>query len=204
VFIEVGVGCYRRWFCRLVLLSRKLNRRWKRSPSAALQCRSSNTQFLTAGAPVEFLLDEQSPVFVFSTGKSYFKAISLSTEASGRKLRVSSQPTGSIAFETGQYSQSFCPRVIFLDQQFGEIVAVEDVSRYSLGFWSSAFVSHFEIPSTARYAVLHTNPQRYGVPAFRYTTGGAYMVGGAMVIERGGEAIRHPCGPVANAAAELL
>lgn len=157
---------------------------------------------LELGSHAAFQLSDKSPVFVFETGKSYFKAFSL--PAGGKLLRVSSQPTGSIALETEKYSQAFCPRALFLDEAFNPIFASDSVPNYARGFWSSAFISQFEIPSKGRYVVLHTNPKIYDQMAVRYTNGGGYMVGSAFVFERGGGAIYHPCGPVADALVEVL
>jgi hypothetical protein len=171
-------------------------------------CCASMSEFkyeaLDVGRPISFVLDEQAPVFSFDTGKSYFKAFSLAPNAERRTLRISSRPTGSIGFETRKFSQSFCARAVFLDEAFKQLSALDTIPNYAQGFWSSAFVSLFEIPVGARYVVLLTNPRTFAYTAVRYTSGGGYMVGNAFVFERGGEAIHHPCGPIADAAAEIF
>jgi hypothetical protein len=171
-------------------------------------CCTSMSEFkyeaLGPSTPIPFALNEQSPVFSFETGKSYFKAFSLSFNAQQKTLRVSSHPTGSIAFETRQFSQSFCARALFLDDAFKQLGASDNIPDFARGFWSSAFVSQFDIPANTRYVILLTNPQTFTSSAVRYTGGGGYMVGKTFVFERGGEPIYHPCGPVADAVAEIL
>lgn len=173
---------------------------------AKAPCCKSMSEFkyeaLTPNSGTTFQLNDDSPVFRFETGNSYFKAFSLPSQ--GKLLRVSSHPTGSIAFETKKFSQAFCARALFLDESFNAISASDSVPNYERGFWSSAFVSKFDIPSNARYVVLHANPTNFSEMAIRYTNGGGYMVGNAFVFERGGEAIDHPCGPVADAAVEVM
>lgn len=173
-----------------------------------VQCCNSMAEFkydaLPLGKAVAFVLNNESPVFGFETGKSYFKAFALQPSAQVKELRISSQPTGSIGFETEAYSQAFCARAIFLDESFNPISANDSIPKYARGFWSSAFISQFAIPENARFVVLHTNPKTYAHSAVRYTTGGGYMVGNTYVFEAGGEPIFHPCGPVADASVELL
>jgi len=168
-------------------------------------CKSMNEfkyEVLTPSSSTAFQLNDDSPVFSFETGKSYFKAFILPSQ--GKFLRVASHPTGSIGFETRKFSQSFCARALFLDESFSPVTASDSVPNYARGFWSSAFISQFEIPPKARYVVLHTNPKTFNEMAVRYTSGGGYMVGNAFVFERGGEPIYHPCGPVADASVEVL
>lgn len=169
-------------------------------------CCKSMSEFkyeaLTASDRTAFQLNDDSPVFSFETGKSYFKAFALPSQ--GKLLRVASRPTGSIGFETRKFSQSFCARALFLDESFRPVIAFDSLPNYARSFGSSAFISQFEIPTNARYVVLHTNPKTYNDMAVRYTSGGGYMVGNAFVFERGGEPIYHPCGPVADASAEIL
>jgi hypothetical protein len=162
-----------------------------------------NYEQLITGSPTALLLGEESPVFTFNTGKSYFKAFSIPTQAQGRKLHVRSKPTGSVALETEKWSQVYCPQVTFLDQSFTAVSSSHRVPRYVRGMWSAGFMSDFDIPVSAHYVVFHTNRETDGLFVTRYTSGGAYMVGAAIVADRGGEPIEHPCGPVADAEVEI-
>jgi len=147
-----------------------------------------------------FTLDDTSPVFSFDIGKSYFKAYTLPTGGKNTKLKVTSNPTGSIGFEPTKLSQVFCPQATFLDENFGTLVSIRRVPTYVRGF---GLISEFEIPEPTKYVVLHTNPSIYGALVTRYTLGGGYAVGNNFVFERGGEPIHHPCGPVADASVEV-
>ncbi len=163
---------------------------------------------LQPGAPTPISLSDESPVYVFAAGKSYFKAHVLPRQRTATKLRVRSFATGSTAFETRTLSQLYCPQVTFLNSSHETLASNDIVPLVARGALAAgilpSFVAEFEIPPSAVYVVLHTNPAGYGRLATRYTGGGAYMVGSALVMERGGEPIHHPCGPIANAEISLL
>ncbi len=175
-------------------------------------CCSSPAEFkyepLLSGALTPMSLNEESPVYEFAIGKSYFKAHALPRPGTATKLRVRSFATGSMAFETRKLSQLYCPQVSFLDSRFETVASNDIVPSVARGALATgilpSFLAEFDIPPSAVYVVLHTNPSGYGRLATRYTGGGAYAVGNAVVIERGGEPIHHPCGPVANAEISLL
>lgn len=167
-------------------------------------CCNSMAEFsyepLAKGQDLSFVLGEDSPVFAFHEGKSYFKAYALPASGAEHKLRVRSRPTGSIALETRKWSQVYCPQVTYLDAEYTPFFATSRVPAMVRG---AGFVAEFNVPAQARYVVLHTNIKEYGQLATRYTSGGAYLVGAAVVVERGGQPIHHPCGPVADASVEL-
>lgn len=176
---------------------------------AKASCCKSMSEFKYEGLafkapPLSFALNEQSPLFEFETGKSYFKAFSLPRINQPAKLRVWSRPTGSIGFETQTYSQAFCATARFLDANYQTISAKNDVPIFVRGFWASSFLSEFDVPIEAKYLVLHTDPTHFFMNALRDTSGGAYLVGNTVVIESGSGAILHPCGPIADAQVELL
>lgn len=164
---------------------------------------------LAAGTSSSFRLDSQSPVFAFASGKSYFKAFSFEAPAAGKMLNVMSNPTGSIAFESMKYAQSFCPSIKFLNAQYVEVTTAEDrdqvydVPRWVTNFWSSYFLSTFRVPADAKHVVLYTSPESFHRHAVIYSSGGGYLVGKTFVFQ-GAETIGYPCGPVANARVELI
>ncbi len=163
---------------------------------------------LSPSALTPMALSEESLVYVFATGKSYFKAYALPEQRTATKLRVRSFVTGSIAFESKKLSQLYCPQASFLNSNYETLTSNDIVPSVARGALATgilpSFLAEFEIPTSAAYVVLHTNPARYGRLATRYTGGGAYMVGSALVMERGGEPIHHPCGPIADAEISLL
>lgn len=139
-------------------------------------------------------LRDQSPTFSFSTGKSYFVAYALPQSAIHRRLLVRSFITGSSAVESNTYSQVFCPQVTFLDNRYQQLTSIEKRPLVARGRWSKgifpSFLSDFDVPPFATYAVLHTNPSNYGQLNMRYAGDG--------------DTIYHPCGPVADAEISFL
>ncbi|MFN3571504.1 MAG: hypothetical protein ACK4VX_14575 [Polaromonas sp.] len=184
----------------------------KAAMQAAPVCCKSFTEFkylpLDAAATTDLALGQNSPAFVFDGGKSYFQAYSLPARSSARKLRVRSFITGASALETKTLSQVYCPKVSFLDAKYQVVASSYDVPRWARGALATgifpSFVADFEVPASAAYVVLHTDPAGFGTLVTRYTGAGAYLVGSHVVVERGGEPIHHPCGPVARAELSLM
>lgn len=158
--------------------------------------------------PTRLTLGTSSPVYAFQAGKSYFKGFALPDGVAGGKLRVRSSITGSSAFESSTLSQVYCPTVSFLDARHTVLSSESKLPVWAVGKLSSGlfptFVSEFSVPAAARYAVMHSSPSDYGQLLTRYTGGGAYLVGSAVVVDRGGEPIVHPCGPNADAELTLI
>lgn len=157
---------------------------------------------------IPFELGPGSPAYQFKTGKSYFFAVALPVEMRPARIKVVTHVTGSAAFEPRRWSQVFCSRVAFLDDSF-ELIAEEQWAPQYLvprgwGGGDAGFTSFYDVPDRARYAVIHSNPEYFGLTVVRYTSGGAYVVGGNVVVERGGEPIYHPCGPNADGYIRLL
>jgi uncharacterized protein YceK len=163
---------------------------------------------LLSGSVTSLSLNDESPVYTFASGKSYFQAYVLPTQRNSTKLRVRSSITGSSAFETIKLSQVYCPHVSFLNSSYETLSSKDMVPLVARGSQNKGilptFIADFEIPTDAVYAVLHSSTAGYGRLATRYTGGGGYMVGNTFVMDRGGEAIQHPCGPTANAEISLL
>lgn len=170
----------------------------KSAMDAAPLCCQSFAEFkhrpLDTATSTDLSLNENSPVFVFEAGKSYFAAYAVPAAISTRKLRVRSFITGSSAFETKALSQLYCPQVSFLNANH-QLIA----SRYGVPAWATralatgifpSFVAEFEIPLTASYVVLHTNPAGFGTLVTR--------------LNGAGEPIQHPCGPVAHAELSIV
>lgn len=156
-----------------------------------------------------FELNENSLTYDFSQGKSYFKAYSLPRDLNlNLTLLVRSFVTGTPNLESMRQSQVFCPTATFLNSQYQIIEALDKLPSLAtpdlrkLSF-SPNFVTQFKPPEKAAYVVFHTNPAVFGHPISRYTSGGGYMVGKTFVFEQGGEAIRHPCAPIAEAEVSL-
>ena len=161
-------------------------------------------QPLDSAGPASFTLGEGSPVYAFDSGRSYFKAYALPEPLAARKLRVRSSPTGSTAFETKRWSQAYCPQVTFLDAEHRVLASTSRIPDIVPATLLLSFVADFDVPPAARYVVLHSDPRYYGTSsAVRYTAGGTYLVGNSVVTQPGGEAIRHPCAPIADAQVEL-
>lgn len=165
-------------------------------------------RFVQQPEPVPVQWGDGAPAFDFPSGRSYFKGYELPAGAS--RLLVRSWATGSTAFETRTLSQVFCPVVTFLDSQ-RSVVSMERkvpdwASRAHPQFRAGmpSFVANLDVPPAARFVVLHTDPAMYGIPVTRLTGGGGYMVGSTFVYNAGGEPIRHPCGPHANAEVSIL
>jgi hypothetical protein len=175
-------------------------------------CCKSPSEFkyepLQKDATTPLSLGDDSFAYAFPSGKSYFKAYALPQQRVATKLRIRSFATGSTAFETRKLSQLYCPQVSFLNASYQTLTSNDTVPSVARGALATgllpSFIADFEIPSSASYVVLHTNPAGYGRLATRYTSGGGYMVGSTFVMERGGEPIYHPCGPTANAEISLL
>jgi hypothetical protein len=124
---------------------------------------------LTSSDSSHFELNEDSPVFIFENGKSYFKAFSLQSPA--KLLRVFSRPLGLSGVTSSNYSQAFCARALFLDESFNTVSVADSVPKMApRGFASGPYFSQFEIPSNARYVVLHTNPKNFNENAVFYTS----------------------------------
>lgn len=175
--------------------------------SKASCCKTFNEftyESFSAGNPIRITFNDQSPVFEFESGKSYFKALRLPTPSTRFKLRVKSNLTGSVAFETVSLSQSFCPTARFLDENFTTINSRNEVPIQVRGLKSFSYLSEFTIPPNAKFVVLHTDPTRYFMSALRSTSGDAYLVNNAVVYDAVGETTMHPCGPIADAEVELL
>lgn len=151
-------------------------------------------------------LGDHSPVFEFDVGKSYFTALELPPASAGRQFQMYSMATGSTAFEVATLAQIFCPRVLFLDASKAVIRAEEQLPRYDVfkgfGALRRGAGSEARVPEGARYAVVHSNPARYGEFVYRHDGPSGYMVGATYVREAGG-ALPFPCAPVADALVRL-
>ncbi|WP_438952230.1 hypothetical protein [Porticoccus sp.] len=108
-------------------------------------------------APVDIELSDRSPVFAFSTGKSYFSAYTLSPGQSGTDLLLVFAPGRFNALNSG----AFCPVVTYLNRQH-EPIASEDLSirwvsadQSRTGYWTAAQT----VPVEASYLIVHTTDQ---------------------------------------------
>jgi hypothetical protein len=155
---------------------------------------------LNQGGDTDLVLNEQSPVFVFTSGKSYFKAINLGNTPPA-KITIWSNRTGAVAFETRKFAQVYCPSIQFLDEAHSPLEMTENTSLIwaSRGFMSgNAFRSQFAVPKSARYAVFYTNPSSNGRISYMSIGPGVTMAGNVPIYSPG-SSIPYPCGPVADA-----
>ncbi len=173
------------------------------APACCTDAAQMQFQPLTTAEDVPFVLGSNSPAFIFETGKSYFAAFALPSVAPGRQLEIQAYATGSTAFESRTLAQIFCPRVLFLDAKKQPLGTMEVAGQYDrfkgFGGFRRGAGSGFLIPSDAAFAVVHANPGVFGNFRAMSTSGGAYMVGNALVIDRGGEYFYFPCAPIADA-----
>jgi maltose operon protein len=160
---------------------------------------------LGSAEEVEIKLAEGSPVFNFTTGKSYFKAVDLGS-GSTKKLIIWSNRTGSSGFETRQFAQVYCPTVQFLTPSY-EPLAKDQRSYLTWGtrgksmFSYYGFRSEFDVPSGARYAIFYTDPATFGQISNMPIGARVSMVGSTPVYSAG-SSVPYPCGPVADAIVE--
>lgn len=107
--------------------------------------------------PVVVELNDRSPVYPFSTGKSYFSAYALSHGQPGSDLLLMFTPGRFNALNSG----TFCPMVTYLNRQH-EPIASEDLAirwvsadQSRTGYWTAAQT----VPAAASYLIVHTSDE---------------------------------------------
>lgn len=107
--------------------------------------------------PVAIELDDRSPAYPFSTGKSYFSAYALSPGQPGSDLLLMFMPGRFNALNSG----TFCPVVTYLNSRH-EPIASEDLAirwvsadQSMTGYWTAAQT----VPAAASYLIVHTSDE---------------------------------------------
>lgn len=103
-------------------------------------------------------ISDESPVFEFPSGRSYFDAVRLGRADQSAKVRIKIHPARAYP-RLG----TFCPSLTFLTAQFDTIQTKYEPPRWHQAFWTSAFFfADYEIPAGAVYAVIHSEASRSG------------------------------------------
>lgn len=107
--------------------------------------------------PVGIELNDRSPVYPFSTGKSYFSAYALSPGQPGSDLLLMFMPDRFNALNSG----TFCPVVTYLNSRH-QPIASEDLSirwvsadKSRTGYWTATQT----VPAAASYLIVHTSDE---------------------------------------------
>lgn len=166
----------------------------------ARSCCSSLAQLPISGtvgsARLSAEFTDNSAVFDFPEGRSYFAAFELPPDWIGGSLELTTWHRGNTTLD----SQVFCPVVTALDS------AKKSLGNLALGgmkFTRAGFIdnAHFsalvEVPKDAAYIVVHTPTSTIGgsLRASVDRQGGAIIVGSGVFFEPGGrEVVRIPCG----------
>ncbi|PHS74089.1 MAG: hypothetical protein COB19_08130 [Porticoccus sp.] len=107
--------------------------------------------------PVGIELNDRSPAYSFSTGKSYFSAYALSPGQPGSDLLLMFMPDRFNALNSG----TFCPIVTYLNSQHEQIASEDLVIRWvsadqsRSGYWTAAQT----VPVAASYLIVHTSDE---------------------------------------------
>jgi hypothetical protein len=107
--------------------------------------------------PVGIELDNRSPAYPFSTGKSYFSAYALSPGQRGSDLLLMFMPDRFNALNSG----TFCPVVTYLNSQYEPIprgdleIRWVSADKSTTGYWTAAQT----VPVEASYLIVHTSDQ---------------------------------------------
>ncbi|GAB4120896.1 MAG: hypothetical protein Tsb0027_16710 [Wenzhouxiangellaceae bacterium] len=136
------------------------------------------------GEPFRFDLDNSSPTFNFSLGKSYFKAFHVPENAKGELIRVKSLFAGSATI----WGSIMAPTAIsFLDQSYN-IIETRSLppAFHHMGVFSDSHgggVTFTKIPTDIDYMIVHTDPGMFGKTFDFNKTGAANIVAGIYIAE---------------------
>ncbi|MEP3856665.1 hypothetical protein [uncultured Porticoccus sp.] len=107
--------------------------------------------------PVGIELNDRSPVYPFSTGKSYFSAYALGPGQPGSDLLLMFMPDRFNTLNSG----TFCPVVTYLNSQYEPIASGDLTIRWvsadksRTGYWTAAQT----VPAAASYLIVHTSDE---------------------------------------------
>jgi hypothetical protein len=154
--------------------------------------------------PVGIELNDRSPAYSFSTGKSYFSAYALSPGQPGSDLLLMFAPGRFNALNSG----TFCPIVTYLNSQHEPIASEDLVIRWvsadqsRSGYWTAAQT----VPVEASYLIVHTSDQLMSrqLAIDAVTEQQTIMVGYAVAIIPVTRAAGYRCLPVGEVQVILL
>jgi hypothetical protein len=142
--------------------------------AAAVPCCSQYSQMFFIPAVADdnhiYVIRKDSPVFLFASGKSRFVAVELPL-SQNRNLFVRPWPSGRTSLATScedtkaalfvgegsEWYRAIEPLVTFLDASKHELAVAVPARSSATGDY------RHPIPEGARYAVIHTSPERIGV-----------------------------------------
>lgn len=104
----------------------------------------------------------QTPAFEFKEGLSYFKAYSIATSEREKLLKITTYIVGASHMPSAFV---FYPHITFLDEHFTAVSDVDPKLSYKNNFWNSersGWQTEISVPSTARYAVIHSPTSKRG------------------------------------------
>jgi hypothetical protein len=112
---------------------------------------------VATGKPVTVSVTIDSPSFRFQNGKSFVASLRLPTDRNRGFARLK---TFSVTRHITQESEVFCPKIYFLDSDYGVIpdsATSLPLSYAAPGLLQSGYwYSDFAIPTNARFAILYT------------------------------------------------
>jgi len=146
----------------------------------------------TANGAFSATLNDQTPIFEFTQGRSHFVAMSIGSQ---RNLEVRTWHQGNTTIDW----QIFCPMITFLDKDkhFLEARELNDMSFTRAGFIDNArFTQTISSPSLAAYAVVHSPADSIGRSLSDKINdpGRAVIIGKFGYFIPGNDSISIPCG----------
>lgn len=156
-------------------------------------------------------LSDESRVFDFPSGRSYFDAVRIGRLDASSKLRIKIDQAGSNDPAYAQTVGIFCPSLSFLTAQHELIQTNYEPPEWNQAFWTSPFFfADYSVPPGAVYAVIHSEYSRWGERLSRVIPSrisGGLGLGGAVVgviqLLSSGKAFTEtqhiPCAPIAGA-----
>lgn len=156
-------------------------------PSCCKDMASLPSQAVRFEQPVRIELSENSSVFQFSEGKSYFQSLTFSSSGATRPLRLRVFQQGSQSFESMKNSLVACPTIAFLDKD-KVVLTSQDISLFKVqptsflgpsiseaGVWHA----NASIPAGATQAVVFVKQgslgRRNAVPIYRFNQVAEYL-----------------------------
>lgn len=132
----------------------------KSNPShdTTLPCCSSFDEIkykaLSRTEQMAFNINESSPVYVFSSGRSHFMAFSMPEEYQREILRLRIDVIGFTRFT----EKAFCPSVLYLDSSYQELTASPlKIEWMRPGLVTSGhWIAEQEIPPNTKYLIIRT------------------------------------------------
>lgn len=139
------------------------------------------------GETITIEINSESPVFSFDSGKAFFAAFELDSEASRRTLHLRTFFYGLTAID----AHFLYPAVVFLDRNYNVVtIAYPENLKYDPFGWQkkATWIGTIPVPTTAKYGIVHTPRNKvdtkFSGPA--YAVGSTYMIGKTFLTIPGG------------------